>query len=84
MDNLGYDDLKEVFTDKLETSVKKRLMADVSLGVFLSGGIDSSIITALASRHQSNLKTFSLGYKNARFFDEKGAGLADAQTGRGT
>lgn len=67
----NYESLKEILINKLEDSIKKRLVADVPLGVFLSGGIDSSIITALASRHQENLKTFSIGYKNAKFFDEK-------------
>ena len=70
-ENLDYGSIKEILIEKLEDSVKKRLVADVPLGVFLSGGIDSSIITALASRHQEHLKTFSIGYKNARFFDEK-------------
>ncbi len=63
--------IKEMLLEKLEESVKKRLVSDVPLGVFLSGGIDSSIITALASRHQGNLRTFSIGYKNSKFFDEK-------------
>jgi len=69
--NVKYSSIKEVLVDKLEHAIQKRLIADVPLGVFLSGGIDSSIITALASRHKSNLKTFSIGYQNARFFDEK-------------
>jgi len=69
--NINYTGIKEMLIDKLDNSVQKRLIADVPLGVFLSGGIDSSLITALASRHQSNLKTFSVGYENARYFDEK-------------
>jgi len=70
-ENIDYGSLKEILIEKLEDSIKKRLVADVPLGVFLSGGIDSSIITALASRHQEQIKTFSIGYKNAKFFDEK-------------
>ena len=62
--------LKQRLVDLLEESVKKRLVSDVPLGAFLSGGIDSSIIVALASRHKSNLNTFSIGYKDAPFFDE--------------
>jgi asparagine synthase (glutamine-hydrolysing) len=65
------ENLKDILAEKLESAVQKRLMADVPLGVFLSGGVDSSIITALASRYKSDLKTFSVGYRNARFFDEK-------------
>jgi asparagine synthase (glutamine-hydrolysing) len=56
--------------DLLEESVSKRLVSDVPIGAFLSGGIDSSIITALASKHASNLNTFSIGYKDEPLFDE--------------
>lgn len=45
----------------LERAVMKRLMSDVPLGVFLSGGLDSSIIAAIAARHIPDLKTFSVG-----------------------
>lgn len=54
----------------LDNSIKLRLVSDVPLGAFLSGGLDSSIITALAARHQPNLKTFSIGFKNEPYFDE--------------
>jgi len=42
----------------------------VPIGAFLSGGIDSSVITALASKHTKNLNTFSIGYKDEPLFDE--------------
>ncbi len=45
----------------LERAVIKRLMSDVPLGVFLSGGLDSSIIAAVAARHMPDLKTFYVG-----------------------
>lgn len=45
----------------LEASVKKRLMGDVPVGVFLSGGLDSSIIAALMSKDVSELHSFSVG-----------------------
>ncbi|MCZ6521173.1 MAG: asparagine synthase (glutamine-hydrolyzing) [Bacteroidetes bacterium] len=66
----SYENAKQRLVDLLEESVKKRLVSDVPLGAFLSGGIDSSIIVALASRHKSNLNTFSIGYKDDPFFDE--------------
>ncbi|MBK9354124.1 MAG: asparagine synthase (glutamine-hydrolyzing) [Bacteroidetes bacterium] len=54
----------------LEDAVRLRLIADVPLGAFLSGGIDSSVIVALAKRHTPNLNTFSIGFQDEGYFDE--------------
>lgn len=65
-----YDQQKEKLMNLLDASVKRRLIADVPLGSFLSGGIDSSVISALAARHTEHLSTFSIGFKDEPFFDE--------------
>ncbi|MBN2357455.1 asparagine synthase (glutamine-hydrolyzing) [candidate division KSB1 bacterium] len=46
----------------IESSVKSRLIADVPVGVFLSGGIDSSVIAAIAAQYQPRIDTFSMGF----------------------
>jgi asparagine synthase (glutamine-hydrolysing) len=67
---VSYEEAKEKFKDLLDSAVQQRLVADVPLGAFLSGGVDSSVITGLASRHKANLHTFSIGFRNEKFFDE--------------
>ena len=65
-----YEDAKSQTISLLEESVKKRMIADVPLGSFLSGGTDSSAVVAMASQFDSNLHTFSIGYRDHDFFDE--------------
>jgi asparagine synthase (glutamine-hydrolysing) len=67
---LSYDKVQQKLVELLDESVRKRLIADVPLGAFLSGGIDSSVIVALASQYTSHLNTFSVGYRDEPFFDE--------------
>lgn len=67
---VSYEAAKEKFSTLLEEAVQQRLVSDVPLGAFLSGGIDSSVITGLASRHKPDLHTFSIGFRDEKFFDE--------------
>jgi len=68
--SLEYNVQKKQLHELLDASVQRRLISDVPLGCFLSGGIDSSVLTALASRHTPHLNTFSVGYRDEKFFDE--------------
>jgi len=67
---ISYPKAKEKFKHLMEESVKRRLVADVPLGSFLSGGVDSSVVAALASKHKPDLHTFSIGFRDEKFFDE--------------
>lgn len=49
----------------LEQAVKKRMRADVEVGTFLSGGVDSSIVTAIASQYHPHLKAFTVGLEHS-------------------
>lgn len=66
----SFEEATIVLQDKLTKAVQRRLVADVPLGAFLSGGIDSSIIAAIAARKVSGLHTFSVGFPEEPHFDE--------------
>ena len=55
----------------LDEAVKMRLVSDVPLGVFLSGGLDSSAVAYYASKHKKNLKTFSIGFDEPSFDESR-------------
>ncbi|HEY5785312.1 MAG TPA: asparagine synthase-related protein, partial [Microlunatus sp.] len=59
-------DWEEALLSSLRTAVDRRMVADVPVGVLLSGGIDSSLVVALlAEAGQHDLKTFSIGFESA-------------------
>jgi asparagine synthase (glutamine-hydrolysing) len=65
--------LAEELRERLRDSVQAHLVADVPVGVFLSGGIDSSLLVALAAEVSSGpVKTFTVGFEE-RHFDERSA-----------
>ena len=61
---------EESISELLSDAVKLRLHADVPVGCFLSGGLDSSIISALAKQHHNSIHTYSIGFADEPFFDE--------------
>jgi asparagine synthase (glutamine-hydrolysing) len=65
------EDWRRLLRNKLEESVRRRLVADVPVGVLLSGGLDSSLVVALlAENGQNGLTTFSIGFESVN--DEAG------------
>ncbi len=60
------DALMAELRSTLEAAIVKRLMSDVPLGAFLSGGLDSSLIAAVTAQHIENLHTFSVGLAGSR------------------
>lgn len=64
--NEACDQLRELLSD----SVKLRLVSDVPLGSFLSGGIDSSIVSALAAKHSPGIQAYSIGFPETPYYDE--------------
>jgi asparagine synthase (glutamine-hydrolysing) len=76
-ENLLEAEVELRMVELLRNSVKRRLISDVPLGVFLSGGIDSSAITALAQREvPGKIKTFSIGFEDPSFDESRFASLA--------
>ncbi len=67
----------EEFTSLLDAAVARRLVADVPVGCFVSGGIDSSTVAALAMKHvgRDRLKTYSIGFREASFDETHYASL---------
>jgi asparagine synthase (glutamine-hydrolysing) len=55
----------DLLRELLDHAVRKRLMADVEVGTFLSGGIDSSVVTALAHKHVPGLQAFTVGMEGS-------------------
>jgi asparagine synthase (glutamine-hydrolysing) len=64
-----YAEKQKKLVELLDAAVARRLISDVPIGVFLSGGIDSSVVAALAARHTPHLNTFSIGFHDP-LYDE--------------
>lgn len=65
------DNPHEQFEEAIHNAVKRHLIADAPIGVFLSGGLDSGIIAMLASKFKHHLKTLSLYFTETAFSEKK-------------
>lgn len=80
--DLAYADAQGEVRTRLSAAVKRRLVADVPLGAFLSGGMDSSLICALAQREGGRqLSTFSIGFPEAKYDERAYAAAVAAHLG---
>ena len=73
--NISKNDSVKQLEYLLEESIKKRLIADVPIGIFLSGGIDSSLIAYYAQKHNKNIKSFTIKMDNDSYDESKYAKL---------
>ena len=63
----SYNHANKKLKDIIENAVKKTMIADCPVGSFLSGGIDSSLITSILSQNYNNVQTFSIGFDKPEF-----------------
>ena len=69
--DISFEDASDILQKKLHNAVKKRLIADVPCGIFLSGGVDSAAVAALAAQHSSKLlHAYTIGFNESKY-DER-------------
>ena len=80
VENSSDEQLAGMLRECLDQAVARHLIADVPMGIFLSGGLDSSAITMFANRHNRPLATFSMGFSSSDRGDEIGYAAKVAET----
>ena len=60
-------DWKEEIESLMVDAFRLRMVSDVPVGVFLSGGVDSSLVTAILQKHYGNIHTFTIGFDDERY-----------------
>ncbi|MDP1946756.1 MAG: asparagine synthase (glutamine-hydrolyzing) [Nitrospirota bacterium] len=79
---MTYEDARQAFADLLEDSVKLRLISDVPVGTFCSGGVDSSLVTAIASKIKGGpVNTFSIGFDEPEYDESAYAAIVSKKYG---
>lgn len=71
---ISYEEAQHQIEQIMVNAIEERMIADVPLGVFLSGGVDSSIVAAVMAKvSKQKIKTFSVGFKNKRYDESERA-----------
>ena len=69
---LSFRQASDLLREKVEASVREHLLSDVPVGVLLSGGVDSTVVLACASKHvRHRINTFTIGFGGEEFDDER-------------
>lgn len=77
-----YDEAKKGLKERLLKAVESRMIADVPLGTFLSGGYDSSVVTALAQEiSERPVRTFCIGFNDKRYNEAEYASMVASHLG---
>ena len=79
---ISYEDARQTLVELLQDSIRLRLISDVPVGTFCSGGVDSSLVTAMASKLKAEpVNTFSVGFDEPDYDESAFAEMVAKQCG---